>query len=188
MGYIKHMKVYKIPCEVSGQVFLVLSSMHVGGLRWRPRLSQWHVHWSWATSSPVSTWMGDRQGRLSAVSLSPFVGVGLNLWPTVHIAVIVLTRTLINQSINACNPYDSWYCVKHNMLFLPAPIFTTKMNLRFDSYINESLAILMIWGIFEWLYSYCRELIEENSVCQFMCVSTIAIWKLRSKSIYYVWR
>jgi len=37
--------------------------------------------------------MGDRQGRLSAVNLCPFVGVDLNLWPTVYIAVIVLTRT-----------------------------------------------------------------------------------------------
>jgi len=27
----------------------------------------------------VSTWMGDHQGRLSAVNLCPFVGVDLNL-------------------------------------------------------------------------------------------------------------
>jgi len=31
------------------------------------------------TSSPVSTWMGDRQGRLSAMNLCPSVGVDLNL-------------------------------------------------------------------------------------------------------------
>jgi len=48
----------------------------------------------WATSTSVSTWMGDRQGRPSAVDLCPFVGVDVNLWPTtVYIAVIVLTRT-----------------------------------------------------------------------------------------------
>jgi len=34
------------------------------------------------------------QGRLSAVNLGPFVGVDLNLWQTVYIAAIVLTRTL----------------------------------------------------------------------------------------------
>jgi len=55
-------------------------------------LARWLGHWSSVTSSPVSTWMGDLQGRLSAVNLCPFVGVDLNLWPTVHIAVIVLTR------------------------------------------------------------------------------------------------
>jgi len=32
-----------------------------------------------ATSTLVSTWMGDRQGRPSAVNLRPFVGVNLNL-------------------------------------------------------------------------------------------------------------
>jgi len=32
-------------------------------------IAQWHVHWSQATSTSVSTWMGDRQGRLSAVNL-----------------------------------------------------------------------------------------------------------------------
>jgi len=31
------------------------------------------------TSTPVSTWMSDHQGRLSAVNLCPFVGVDLNL-------------------------------------------------------------------------------------------------------------
>jgi len=63
------------------------------GLRWRPRLAQWHVHWSWATSTSVSTWIGDRQGRPSSVYLCPFVGVDLNLWLTVYTVVIVLTRT-----------------------------------------------------------------------------------------------
>jgi len=43
--------------------------------------------------SQGSTWMGDRQGRPGAVNLGPFVGVGLNMWPTVYIVVIVLTRT-----------------------------------------------------------------------------------------------
>jgi len=31
------------------------------------------------TLSPVSTWMGDRHGRLNAVNLCPFIGVDLNL-------------------------------------------------------------------------------------------------------------
>jgi len=35
------------------------------------------------TSSPVSTWMGDRQEIPSTVNLCPFVGVDLNLWPTI---------------------------------------------------------------------------------------------------------
>jgi len=42
------------------------------------------------TSTSVSIWMGDHQGRLGAVNLwtcGPFVGVDLNLWPTVCIAV-----------------------------------------------------------------------------------------------------
>jgi len=30
-------------------------------------------------SKPVSTWMGDRQGRMSTVNLCPFVSVDLNL-------------------------------------------------------------------------------------------------------------
>jgi len=49
--------------------------------------------------------MGDRHARVSAVNLCPFVGVDLNLWPTVHIAVIVLTQTYksINQSIKSLN-------------------------------------------------------------------------------------
>jgi len=34
---------------------------------------------------------GNFLGRLGAVNLAPFVGVDLNLWPTVHIAVIMLT-------------------------------------------------------------------------------------------------
>jgi len=49
------------------------------------------------TSSPVGTWMGDRQGRLSAVNLCPFVGVDFNLWPTVH------AHTAVNQSITLHN-------------------------------------------------------------------------------------
>jgi len=38
-----------------------------------------------ARRSRYSTWMlGDHQGRLGAVILGPFVGVDLNLWPTVY--------------------------------------------------------------------------------------------------------
>jgi len=37
--------------------------------------------------------MGDHQGRPGAVNLGSFVGVDLNLRPTVYVAVIVLTRT-----------------------------------------------------------------------------------------------
>jgi len=63
-------------------------------------LARWLDHWNYLTLSPVSTWMGDRQGRPGAANLCPFVGVDLNLWPTVYIVVVVLTRTKINQSIN----------------------------------------------------------------------------------------
>jgi len=42
--------------------------------------------------------MGDHQGRPGAVNMGPFVGVDLYLFPTVSIAVIVLTRTY-NESI-----------------------------------------------------------------------------------------
>jgi len=38
-------------------------------VRWRPRLAQLHVHWSYGTSTSVSTWMGGRQGKLGAVNL-----------------------------------------------------------------------------------------------------------------------
>jgi len=72
----------------------------VRGPRWRPMLARWLGQWSEVTSSPASTWMGDRQGRPSAVDLCPFVGVDLNLWPTVHIAVNQPTNQSINQSIN----------------------------------------------------------------------------------------
>jgi len=49
--------------------------------------------------------MGDRQGRPSAAILRPFVGVDLDLRPTVYIAVIVLTRTQ-NESNTAVNMYE----------------------------------------------------------------------------------
>jgi len=52
------------------------------GLRCRPRL----------VSTSVCTWMGDHQGRPGTVNLGPFVSVDLNLWPTVYIADIVLTK------------------------------------------------------------------------------------------------
>jgi len=72
-------------------------------------------HLSSLTSTSVSTWMGDHQGRPSAVNLCPFVGVEINLWPTVHIAVIADTD--VNQSINRkCEDYwghDS--AVRHRM-------------------------------------------------------------------------
>jgi len=63
------------------------------GLRWRPRLAQWHVHWSYVSSTSLNTWMGDCLGIQSTVNLCPFVGVDLNVWLTVYIAVIILTRT-----------------------------------------------------------------------------------------------
>jgi len=43
-----------------------------------------------ATSTSVSIWMDDRQGRPNTVNLSPFVDVDLSLWLTVYIAVILL--------------------------------------------------------------------------------------------------
>jgi len=51
------------------------------------------------TSSLVSTWMGDHQGKLSAAHLCPFVGVELNLWPTVQNSRY-RADTDENQSIN----------------------------------------------------------------------------------------
>jgi len=50
----------------------------------------------------VSTWMGDHEGRLGAMNLGLFVGVDLNLWPTVYIAVIVLTLKWINKMRTCC--------------------------------------------------------------------------------------
>jgi len=44
-------------------------------------------------STLASTWMGDHQGRLGVVNLDPFVGEDLNLFLTVYIAIIALTRT-----------------------------------------------------------------------------------------------
>jgi len=46
----------------------------------------------------VSAWMGDHRGRPGAVNLGPFVGVDLNLRPTVYIAVIVLIGTYDESS------------------------------------------------------------------------------------------
>jgi len=46
------------------------------------------------TSTSVSTWMGDHQGRGGAVYLFPFVGVDFDLRPIVQILVIEETRTL----------------------------------------------------------------------------------------------
>jgi len=54
-------------------------------------IAQWHVHWSWGTSSSVGIWMGDRPRRSGAVNLGPFVGVDLNPSLTVYTAVIVVT-------------------------------------------------------------------------------------------------
>jgi len=48
-------------------------------------LSAWPVRWSKVTSTSVSTWMGDHQGRLDAVNLNPFVDVDVTVWPTVYI-------------------------------------------------------------------------------------------------------
>jgi len=53
--------------------------------------TNWYPIITLATSTSVSTWMGDRRGRPSAVNLCPFVGVDLYMWPTVYLAVIVLT-------------------------------------------------------------------------------------------------
>jgi len=66
------------------------------GTRMRERLVPWLVSRyldEWPSGTSISTWMGDRQGRLSAVNLCPFVTVDLNLRPTIYIAVILLTRT-----------------------------------------------------------------------------------------------
>jgi len=67
-------------------------------LWWRPRLAQGYIHRSKAMSTSVSTWMGDCQEKPSAVNLCPFVGVNLNLWLTVDIAVFVLTKCKMNQT------------------------------------------------------------------------------------------
>jgi len=69
-------------------------------------ISTWSVHVGFLYGS-VSTWMGDHQGlRLGAVNLGPFVGVDLNLWPAVYIAIIVLTR-----AGNKSNQTNLWKCV-----------------------------------------------------------------------------
>jgi len=42
-------------------------------------IAQWLVHSSLDTSTSVSTWMGNHQGRPDAENLAPFVLVDLNL-------------------------------------------------------------------------------------------------------------
>ena len=46
--------------------------------------------------------MGDRQGRLSAVTLGPFVGVDFKLWPTV--ADTLVSRVLREPVVSATEP------------------------------------------------------------------------------------
>jgi len=57
------------------------------GLRWRPRLAQWHVHWRFILQT------GGHRGILDAVNLGPFVGVDWICDRPSIIAVVVLTRT-----------------------------------------------------------------------------------------------
>jgi len=42
-------------------------------------LAQWHVRYSYGTSTSVSTYKGDHKGRPGAVIMGTFVGVDLNL-------------------------------------------------------------------------------------------------------------
>jgi len=60
------------------------------------------------TSISVTTWMGDHEGRPRAVNLCPFVGLELNLWPTVYIAVIVLTRIWSDSNKAIKNGITTW--------------------------------------------------------------------------------
>jgi len=54
------------------------------GLRWRPRLAQWHVHRSKQRRPRlVLGWVTIREDRALWTCMCPFVGVDLNLWPTV---------------------------------------------------------------------------------------------------------
>jgi len=56
--------------------------------------------------------MSDRQERPSAVNLCPFVGVDLNLWPTVHIAVIELTPgDVLNESNDILKYIYLYFCM-----------------------------------------------------------------------------
>jgi len=80
------------------------------GLRWRSRLAQWHVHWSQATSTSVSNWMGDRQRRPSVVN---WTCVRLSVWTLIcgrpsilYIAVIVLTPGDVISIKQASKAFD----------------------------------------------------------------------------------
>jgi len=76
--------------------------------------------------------MGDHQGRLDVVNLSPFVGVDLNLWPTVNIAVIVLIRTYkdTNKQNLPLLPHYSQPSVPLSILtYPPEPFLTIPMLL-----------------------------------------------------------
>jgi len=69
------------------QIYLIIFNC------WRPMLASWLGHWSYITSSPVSIpgWVTGREDW--AINLCLFVSVDLNLWPAVHAAVSILTRT-----------------------------------------------------------------------------------------------
>jgi len=53
--------------------------------------------------------MGDHQGRPGAVSLDLFVGVDLNMWPTVCMAIIVLNgRVIIDFTLGSDPLIRDW--------------------------------------------------------------------------------
>jgi len=94
-GNIKSSFIYKTFCRL---VYKQRDLIYVKGLRRRPRLVQWQVHWSKGTSTSVTTWMGDHQGRPGAVNLGSFGGVDSNMWLTVYIADDVVAVKWINPN------------------------------------------------------------------------------------------
>ena len=73
--------------------------------------------------------MGDRQGRPSAVTLCPFVGVDFKLWPTV--ADTVVSRVLREPVVSATEPR------KNQIIYLRTLRYRSNPVIYYDVLTND---------------------------------------------------
>jgi len=114
----------------------------IGWLRWRPRLvAQWYVHWSWTTSTSVSTRMGEHQGRPSVVILC----LCLSVW------TFMCDRHRANTDIKWIKP-----TIKSSQV-----ITWAKRALRCDIRATDTLYIRVFMTHHTCQYYYCHRLRES---------------------------